>query len=269
MKNNNKRILMVGALIVIILGIVLIMVLTGDKKLDLESEIVTNLYKYLGETDINHCGGLSTYNGSTVTPNDITTENKLCMAYFALDLNKIKTDTAEVTDTNKNGTKICKIGEGTILATNTEEGETCDYRTIAKDELNSSYKSLYGEDIKDYNNFYTSSTNTCILEGDNYYCGEGETYQYSIAAEATIYRLIDKAAKKGDDIFIYDYFLKVTNNTCYVSSNNENENNKCSEKLSDNPEINEAFVKKYGKIYKHTFTKDKNNNYYWVKSEVN
>ena len=62
--------------------------------------------------------------------------------------------------------------------------------------LNKAYKEIYGEDIKDYSIFYISSKEACYLEGEEYYCGNAETFTFSLVQEAKIYRLMNKAYQK-------------------------------------------------------------------------
>ena len=64
-KNKNYTLV---AVILVVLVLVLSFVLS-DKKLDLESDEIGTLYKYLGEVDVYHCGGLIAYSDDLVTKN--------------------------------------------------------------------------------------------------------------------------------------------------------------------------------------------------------
>lgn len=265
---NSKKIYLIISLLVLI---VLLGILTtiGEKKYDPNSPEITKLYGYLGNIDINKCGGLQTYTNKTVSAADISLENKLCMAYYNLENNSLESKETKYTKTNNIGTKVCKIGDKVTLTANIKDNTICAYNIATKNDLTTSYQNIYGLDVEKYNDFSISGTNTCYLEGDKYYCGEGETYTYTIGADATIYRLINKVIKnKNQEIVIYDYFLKISNNTCYLSTNNDI-NDECTKSLKNTKEITEKFVKKYGKIYKHTFKANENNIYYWSTSEPN
>lgn len=271
MKDNKKGIYFILAVICIILIIVGAFIIS-DKRLDIEGELVTDLYKYLGETDMYHCGGLNTYSGELVTKDNITNDNKLCMAYF--NLNNLNKEIAKVDGNNEYGTKICKVGQGTTLATSDEAESVCEYCQVDKNDLNKSFKEIYGEEIEDYKKFFTSNNQSCVLEEDTYYCGYSETFNVAILdeeiANSVIYRGISKAIKKfNGDVVIYDYFLRITGDKCYDSNTNNSENVECSEALKNNNNINSKFMSKYGILYKHTFKKDSNDNLYWLKSERN
>ncbi|MBE6154198.1 MAG: hypothetical protein E7163_01305 [Firmicutes bacterium] len=263
MKQLNKRVLYIAITIIIILISVMAFVFS-DKKLDLESKQVNDLYKFLGEVDIYHCGGLITYQDKDISIKDINKENALCMAYYNHKLNSkdMVIENIKSTDKNEHDIKICKIGDITF----TTEEDNCTYIKFNKRNLNIAYKNLYGEEIKDYTEFYISSKEACYLEGEEYYCGNAETYTLSLVPESTIYRLIDKAVKKlNGDIVIYDYYLKASDSKCYTTNNKEKE--ECNKALNNN-KIDVKFIKKYGTLYKHTFKLDSNNNHYWLKTEL-
>ncbi len=264
---KNVVLIIVGLAVLFI--VILLAFFINDKQLDLKSEEVTKLYSYLGEIDIYHCGGLNQYSKETTSYEDLSNENKMCIAYYALDNNKISNLKANVTTTSKENVNICEIGEGIRLIT--EEGEECAYQTIAKKDLENIYQKVYGKNLPEEKSFYISENKACYLENDNFYCGEGETYMYSLTAESSIYRLLNKAIlKRNDDITITDYYLRVSNNKCYQSNNNDEEITACSNELAKNDDItiDSEFVMKYGAIYEHTYKQDKNGNHYWYKSQL-
>lgn len=262
MTKSSKTILSISIITLIILIITCIFLL-GDKKLDLNSQEVKNLYSYLGSENIYLCGGLNVYNTETTTLKDLNKDNTLCMAFYSL--KDLKQEKIKSNKTNKTKDKICEVGNNIKFVADNKD--TCSYKTLTKEELNKNYRAIYGSNIKKYNNFAISNTETCYLDEEIYYCGEGETYTYALSGEATIYRLIDKAIKQlNGDVTIYDYFLKISDNKCYTSNNNL-ENSDCTKALKKQKEIDESFIKKYGKIYKHSYKKDKDITY-WTKSEL-
>ncbi len=266
---KKKKIYLITSLLLLII-LIGILITIGEKKYDPTSPEITKLYGYLGNIDINKCGGLQTYTNKIVSASDISIENKLCMAYHNMENNKIENKEDKYSNSNKIGTKICQVGEKVTLTANSKDNTYCSYNIINQNDLAKTYQNIYGLEVEKYNDFSITGTNTCYLEKNKYYCGEGETYTYTIGADATIYRLISKVIKnKEHDIIIYDYFLKISNNTCYLSTSNDT-NEECTKELKNNiNEITEKFVKKYGKLYKHTFKVDKDNNYYWSTSEPN
>ena len=131
MKKINKKSF---SIIILITSLIVILVLTlilGDKKIDLESEKVNDLYKYLGEVDIYHCGGLITYQEQNVSINNINKENALCMAYYKQNAEKLTKKTIKSTEKNAYDIKICKIGDVTLAA---NEDGNCDYTKFSKKE---------------------------------------------------------------------------------------------------------------------------------------
>jgi len=82
MKKVNKKIIYIIVIIILLILIGIMAFVFSDKRLDLESKQVNDLYKYLGEVDIYHCGGLITYQDKNISIDDITKENALCMAYY-------------------------------------------------------------------------------------------------------------------------------------------------------------------------------------------
>ncbi len=263
---KNKEVIIIGLVLVFI--VIFLAIFMGDKSLDLESEEIANLYSYLGEVDVYHCGGLNQYTKGEVTYNDISNDNKLCIAFYELDASVIQKASAEVTGVNDNDISICTVGEGTRLTADEEE-DTCSYSTIALADLKDAYQKVYGKDLPEDEVFYINSTQACYPEEDIYYCGEAETFTYSLTPEATVYRLMSKAVEKiNGDIVISDYYLRISGNKCYSSNSAEDEVTACSAAIEENPdlEITKEFVQEYGGLYEHTFTQDDTQNYYWYSS---
>lgn len=261
-----KKIILGSLGLIVVVVIIFLVVFLGDKALDLESEQVELLYSYLGEVDINHCGGLNAYSGEEVTFDSIDIENKLCMAYYTIE-NQLEEITAEISTTNEYDIDICIIGEGIKLVSTTEEG--CTYKSVDTDLLAEAYQKIYGQDITLEESFYISDTQACYQEGESYYCGEAETSQVVIAPESTVYRLMVSASEQlNGDIVITDYYLRVSNNSCYQSSTYDEELTDCSTLLEEGDvSIDIDFVQEYGTLYKHTFKQDSNGNYYWYSSK--
>ena len=122
-------------------------------------------------------------------------------------------------------------------------------------------------EIRTDESFKLDNVSVCHYSEGYYYCGLSEKYTYSIGGEPHTYRTIKNSYKKDDKLIIYDYFLKVINDECYTSFMTNDKNDKCSKKYDNKKNIDYNFMKRYGKVYKHTFQKD-GNNYYWVSSEA-
>ena len=265
---KKKVVFVVGIVVAIV--IILLVILLGDKHLDLNSDEVVTLYSYLGEVDVNHCGGLNQYAGEEVTYESISNGNKLCIAYYELNDDDKVSETHDVTTTNDNDISICEIGEGTRFVAS--EGEdVCNYEVISKTVLENIYKKVYGQDLPSDEEFYINSNVACYLNGDNYYCGEAETFVQSLTPEAIVYRLMNSAIEKmNGDIVISDYYLKISDNKCYSSNSFDDEISVCSSEFDENNnlEIDAEFVQEYGSLYEHTFKVDDNGSYYWYSSNL-
>lgn len=268
----KQRLGKIGAIlgVVVAVVVVLLVIFLGDKPLDMQSDEITNLYSYLGEVDVNRCGGLNQYSGEEVTYDTISNEHKLCMAYYHLADEEITQDQIDVTSTNDNDVSVCEVGEGIKLVA--EEGEdTCHYQIINQNDLAVAYQNIYGQKLPDDESFYINGTDACYLNGEDYYCGEAETFVVSLTPESTIYRLMNKAVEKmNGDIVITDYYLRISDNKCYSSNTTEEEISACSSALSENEnlEIDATFVQEHGMLYEHTFKQDSNGNYYWYSSNL-
>lgn len=266
----KKKYLIISAVVLIVL--LIFVVFLRENKLNITSNKVKDLHASLGEVDINKCGGLITYSDKTMIESNLDIDNRLCRAYYAIDSKNIITDVVRETNKNDNNIKTCKVGENTIFTTTDEKETECSFKIIENSSLKEAYINIYGIEMVEKDSFYISDKEICHKEGEKYYCGNAENYKVSIIPEATIFRIINKAIQKtSGEINIYDYFLKISNNTCY-SKNSDEESKECSEELKkvdiNNDEEAIALVKKYGAIYKHTFKEGKNKNYYWLKTEL-
>lgn len=260
MKRDKKDYLIIALIIIIILlGIILVIV--KSKRIDAKDPLATKLYSYLGSNDLEVCEGLISYSDALVKYDNIKPTTRICMAYSVLD--KKETTTMKLDKEKKQN--VCKMGENITFATDNYENDICTVTKIEASKINSIYQEIYGKEIESYDKFNLNSATICYYNENNYYCGLSENFTYTIGAEPHTYRSIKKIEEKKDNIVIYDYFLKVVDNTCYQNYNGTTKNDKCSKKYKEN-KVNYQFLKKYGTEYKHTYKKN-GENYYWVNSE--
>ena len=125
---------------------------------------------------------------------------------------------------------------------------------------------FYSDEEINYDKFQLDNTTICYYDEDNYYCGLSEKYTYTIGAEPHTYRTIKSAYKKGDEIAIYDYFLRTINDDCFTSYMKDEKNETCGKALENKKEVDYKFLKKYGTRYVHIFKKS-GDSYYWVSSK--
>lgn len=262
-KNINKKelIILITIILLIVIVVVIVLLLRG-KTLDTDSELVTEIYSYMGNNDLEVCNGLATYAEDAVEFDDIDNSMRICTAYSLLDLDE--STTVKIDKTKKNNT--CSIGENITFATDNYEDDICTVTKVESSIINDQYKKMYGKDIENYEQFQYNDTTICYYEDGYYYCGLSESYTTTIGGEPHTFRSIKKVSEKEDEIIIYDYFLKVANNECYTSYTGTTKNDTCSKNYNENDEMSYKFLKKYGTLYKHTYKKN-GDNYYWVKSE--
>ena len=263
-KKLSKKSLIIGLAIIAILIIILIVVLViRSRTLDPESELVTDIYTYLGNNDLEVCNGLATYAPDEVTYDDLENAMRICVAYSLLELDD--SSMLKVDKTQKNNT--CTVGESNNItfATDNYEDDICTLTKVSSDEVNEQYEKMYGQSIENYESFQYNETTICQYDSGFYYCGLAEEYTATFGGEPHTYRTIKNVTENDDEIIIYDYFLKVVNNECLTSYTGTTTNNECTENYSEDEEMSYTFLKRYGTLYKHTFKKSRDN-YYWLSS---
>lgn len=259
---KNKLTLLLSGIIVILVGVIVVLLVKKGIPVNANGKTVKDLYSYIGNSDLEKCGGLVFYNDGVVDYNSLSNDTKICLAYSQV--KKEDKEDAKLDKDKKSNT--CTLSEGLTFATDNYEDKICTLSKTSNDLVNNKYKVLFGSDISSYDKFQLDNTTICYSNEGSYYCGLSEEYTYTIGAEPHTYRAIKDSFKKSDEIIIYDYFLKVINNECYTSYVNDSKDDKCSKALENNKNVDYKFLKKYGTKYKHIFKKD-NNAYYWVSSE--
>ena len=151
-KKLSKKSLIIGLAIIAILIIILIVVLViRSRTLDPESELVTDIYTYLGNNDLEVCNGLATYAPDEVTYADLENAMRICVAYSLLELDD--SSMLKVDKTQKNNT--CTVGESNNItfATDNYEDDICTLTKVSSDEVNEQYEKMYGQSIENYESF--------------------------------------------------------------------------------------------------------------------
>ena len=260
---KNKIFNIIFYIIIVILIVILICLFMNNlNSIDINSDYVLKTYYTLGNDNLDTCNGLIMYTDSRVEYNDLKDDNKLCLAYrniekYASDiLNKTKKENYCYLDKTDN--------KGFIL----NEDNKCDVNVLSYEDINNVYTNLFNQKINDYIDFQISDNQMCYVNKDNYLCGESIIQTYTYGWSPTYYRILYKAKEKGSYLYIYDYFLLINNNKCYLTNDDSIENEKCSNKLNNKKDINNHFITKYGRKYIHTFKQNKDGNYYWISSEA-
>lgn len=259
---NDKMFVVLVTLLAIVSVTLIIVWVCNSNKLETDSKQVVELHNYFSSEDLGNCEGLFTYAEDKIEYKDVNSETRICLAYQKAEIPKdIETETLKAAK-KKN---ICTSDS---MVFKTDEGKKeCTVSKIKKEIINNSYKKLYGKDIEKDESFRIDNLNICYLKDDYYYCGLSETFTYTLGSESVIYRVMKKAEEKGSDIVIYDYFVKINEDTCFKNYTTTTINQNCTDEYLDKKEINYNFMKKYGTEYKHVFRKSNDDTYYWVSSE--
>lgn len=269
-KNNvfQDRLLLVLIIILIILSIVIVVLkITTRNYLDNNDKLVSELHNYFNSEDLGNCEGLFTYAEDKITYDKIESETRLCIAYQKAEINDVETGTIKATKKKE----TCTLDGMTFRID--EDSKECLYTKVKKEIIDNSYKKLYGKEIENNEEFRVDNTHICYLKDDYYYCGLSEVFTYTLGNESLIYRVIDKAIDKKETIEIYDYFIRLSGNSCFKTYTTNTINSECSEEYKNNDKyqekknINYKFMKHYGTKYKHIFNKADDGTYYWVSSE--
>ncbi len=218
-------------------------------------ELTNELYSYLGTNELDICGGLISYSKKEIKASDIKEEHKVCLAYYMLRESAIE-------ETISGDDKTCLLNGEFAFAS---KDKSCTLDKININDINSKYQEMYNESIKDKPIFSYDTSHVCYYSNDYYYCGLKEEYTYAYGLDDKTYRQIKTVKTKKDSLVIYDYFLKVKNNECYMDFLDIKQNESCTKALKK--EVSPYFLKKYGSVYKHTF-KNVNGSYYYEKSEL-
>lgn len=260
--NNDKILMLLIGILIITTTILAVVMIKRTFELDTNSAEIVELHNYFSSNDLQECEGLFNYSDRLVEYKDISSQNKLCIAYQKANIKDVETATIKV-DKKKN---ICTLEKGIVFKAN-ENSTECVYSKVKKEIIDNSYKKLYGRDIEDNKSFKIDNLNICYLKDDYYYCGLAETFTYTIGSESFIYRVIEKAVEKSSDIIIYDYFVKINDDTCFQNYTTTTINEECTNNFNVKKDITFNFMKKYAAKYKHVYRKNEDGTYHWVSSE--
>lgn len=267
--NDKKMIVVMSVVIFITIAILCIIKLYNKDNINVDSPLITELHSYFNSEGLKQCDGLFNYSDDLVDYDKVSSDIRLCTAYHKIDDSKIETKTME----KEKKSDLCKK-DGMVFRSD-ESKDKCTYQVIKKELIDDEYKKIFGKEIENNKEFKADDTHICYLKDDYYYCGLSEVFTYTLGNESTIIRNISNAKEEGSEIIIYDYFIKLSGDTCYKNYTTQVINKSCSSAYkdkygNDNNKIDYKFLQKYGTKYKHIYkraTKDKNSTYYWVSSK--
>lgn len=263
---ENKKVaslFMVIVLTISLLGILIYMFFYTN--ISLTGDTVTELYSYLGNDKITNCADDLFYLSSGASYSTMDSESLLCNAYLYVEDSGVE---VEIEEGDEEG--ICSID--TLLLATDYESDICTALQYNIETLSDAYYTIYGETLTSYDSFSLSNGTVCSFNEDDgyYYCySSAEEITISLSSDIT-YRLLKSAVDVYDGtIVIRDYFLNISDSTCYADIANTNKNYDCTsyiEEFSD-LQIDNDFMKSYSGLYEHTFEQDENGDYHWISTE--
>ena len=139
----------------------------------------------------------------------------------------------------------------------------CKVEIISNDKIKEYEKKIFGIDREvKYEEINYHGLN-CKNDGQKYYCLVSDyldTYK--------TYSLVDKAYIKNDEIYLYEYYLKI-NLADSTDCNKYYNKTYCDNYLTEStPDIASDIVQEDGVYYKHTFKKNEFNLYSLINSEI-
>ena len=249
-------------IILILIALIILFVIRNTNKVN--QELVDEVYSYLGSNDLSYSNGLYSYDKDKIKSQDLAVETKLCNAYINTAKDKISTKELKA----KKDTNICTFHKKNFAVDN-YEGDVCTLKVIDTADLALNLTKIYHTTMEKYPDFNVDDNTICRYYEGKYYCGLAETIVYSTAEEPKTYRVVKKTVEKGDYLYIYDLYLKIKENKCYLNNTTDKDEAKCSTKYQNIQKVNVNLLKKYGQKYKHTFKLDPDTKeYYWVSSEA-
>jgi len=263
---KKKIVYLFWAIIIIVIGAFL---KDQMQSLDPQGAQIQNIYSFLGDKYLDYCEGMPLYEDKEANFDNLSDEVKMCLAFKLLNEDNINNDTLDKVK-KKN---ICTLTEGKDFRVDddsTEKTVGCSVNVIDEKALSDAYAKIFGKKIQNTIDFNLSGSKICYFdeEGNRYVCGNTVVQNLQIGWAPTTYRLITKAKEKGNKIYLYEYFLAINNDKCYLTNTGSKENTKCSESIGKKTQFNDKFVKKHGQKYLHIFEKDSNGEYHWASSSL-
>lgn len=247
----------------LILVILLCLYLIRGKAIDQESKIAKELYSYLGNSNLNYCAGLDFYQEGEVKYDDIASTDRICKIVSMLNQDNYP----KITLNKDKKEKLCKVNDSIIFGLD-EDNSKCSITKIPKQDINELYTKVFNQEISDDEAFDLNEEIACYPVDNSYYCGKKTSLTISVGSSPSTYRSIKRINQKKNQIIIYDYFIKIVKDECYIAYTTSNINSRCTTKYQEQNNIDYKFLKKYGSLYKHTFIKNTNGTYSWVSSEL-
>lgn len=227
---------------------------------------IDNLYSLLGKDTI-------FYSTTGANVDTLSNEQKLSIVYNYIIANKL--DTSSVLNTGWYGSEQCPFNGGTtnfnvdVLLDengNLVKGANCTVSDINAALIQEKYQLIFGNNnIDTSSNFNPKSDKTCILVDGVYTCGNIDN-SMNYVGDLEVNYTITKVLKENDKIEIYDKGY-LTDNRSNVKNSAEGFD-KYYLHSSDSTDYYHELKSADNIMFKHTFKKASNGNYYYSSSEI-
>ena len=220
-------------------------VFINEKEVDKNSELIKNLYSIVNQKDDLRKASLD----------NETIDDETVIKYILVNMKKEDYKVVTV----QNVKIVCEAAYGIRFNSN----KPCTVRVISNDKMNEYKKKLFNLDRPvNYENIEYRGLD-CRNNGTNYYCNETPYTSYS-----TSYSFIDKATKYNDEVYIYEYYIKVNldqMDDCMKYFTKDYCENYAK---AERPVLVDEVIKNKGVYYRHVFKLGANNNYYLKSSNI-
>ena len=220
-------------------------IMINEIEVDKNSELIKNLYAIVNQKDDLRKASLDNQ----------AIDDETVIKYILVNM---KSEDYKVVNV-PNVKIVCEAAHGIRFNSN----KPCNVRVIANTKMDEYKKKLFNIDRAiNYTNIEYRGLD-CRNNGTNYYCNETPYTSYS-----TSYSYIDKATKYNDEVYIYEYYIKVNLNQMDDCMKYFSKDYCGNYATAERPILVDEVIKNKGVYYRHVFKLGENNNYYLKSSNI-
>ncbi len=220
-------------------------IVINEKEINKDSELVKNLYSIVNQKDDLRKASLDSE----------SLDDETIIKYILVSLKPEDYTVATV----PNVKIVCETVPGVRFTSN----KPCTIRVISKDKMNAYKKKLFNIDRDiNYSNIEYRGLD-CRADATRYFCNVTPYTSYS-----TSFSYVDKATKYNDEVYIYEYYIKVNLNQmddCIKYFPKDYCENYTTQ---ETPILVDEVIKNKGVYYRHVFKLGEDNNYYLKSSNI-
>ena len=114
-KNNaGQNAIVFGIIIIFLVVMAILLFVINNNSLDTDSDLINELYSYVGGSNLEVCNGLANYSEDAIDYDDVDNSMRICNSYNLLDNSIVKEDV--ILDKNSDS-NTCKLNETIKYAT--------------------------------------------------------------------------------------------------------------------------------------------------------